>query len=320
MTDPVRPVAPREVIRILTAINKLRLGYRGGREQLDKEEVLAIFQRQGCACRCCDHAEGSDCACDCHAIGDCSAAAPVPCAASPTDEGRLEFIRGVIEDTLADGPRPSTKHQLERALRAIRIELTRLRNGARDDHADMQSPVDRPGGATDSTCPVVAGHRPASARDEAGQALPLQQLRGSAENADAAPVAVSLDPHRLTFAGFSEANRQRCEDPQGFGHALSSWSTSDWFVAIMGELGEAANIVKKLNRYRDGVRGNKESEAALRAKLRSELADSFIYLDLIFQACRFDTVEAVIDTFDAKSAEIGYPARLRGEATVRVEE
>ena len=28
--------------------------------------------RQGCQCRCCDHGEGSDCACDCHAIGKCA--------------------------------------------------------------------------------------------------------------------------------------------------------------------------------------------------------------------------------------------------------
>lgn len=28
--------------------------------------------RQGCTCTCCDHSEGSDCACDCHATGRCA--------------------------------------------------------------------------------------------------------------------------------------------------------------------------------------------------------------------------------------------------------
>ena len=115
----------------------------------------------------------------------------------------------------------------------------------------------------------------------------------------------------LTFGEFSAANRERCEAADGFDHALQSWSTSDWFVAVVGELGEAANVVKKLNRYRDGIRGNKESEQALRAKLRNEVADAFIYLDLIAQACDFDLGEAVVDTFDAKSDEIGYSRRLR---------
>jgi hypothetical protein len=162
------------------------------------------------------------------------AAAPVPCAASPADEGRLEFIRGVIEDTLADGPRPSTKHQLERALRAVRIELTRLRNGVRDDHADVQSPVDRPGGAADSTRPVVAGHRPASARDETGQALPLQQLRGGPENATNVPsVGATL---RATGEG---ARDEQCESrsPDGDGqqgqqvHAKDSAPVADAVAA-----------------------------------------------------------------------------------------
>lgn len=28
--------------------------------------------RQGCDCKCCDHGECSDCACDCHATGKCA--------------------------------------------------------------------------------------------------------------------------------------------------------------------------------------------------------------------------------------------------------
>lgn len=109
----------------------------------------------------------------------------------------------------------------------------------------------------------------------------------------------------MTFQRFSALNHARCRD--GFNHQLSDWSASDWMTATMGELGEAANIVKKLNRYRDGINGNKEAEDELRRKLASEIADTFIYLDLMSQALGIDLESAVTRTFDAKSREIGYP-------------
>lgn len=120
----------------------------------------------------------------------------------------------------------------------------------------------------------------------------------------------AVERRTLTFREFSKANLARCESPQGFKHALSSWTASDWMTAFMGEVGEAANIVKKLNRYRDGVPGNKESEAALRDKLRKELGDAFVYLDLMCQSQGFTVDEAAVEVFNAKSAEIGYPALL----------
>lgn len=110
----------------------------------------------------------------------------------------------------------------------------------------------------------------------------------------------------MTFNDFSERNRRRCESPLGFNHSLSSWTLSDWFTATMGELGEAANIVKKLNRIRDGIPGNKETEAELKDKLRREIADVFIYLDLTAQAVGFRLNDAVDEVFKAKSAQIGY--------------
>lgn len=114
----------------------------------------------------------------------------------------------------------------------------------------------------------------------------------------------------MTFGQFSEANRARCESPQGFKHPLNGWSTSDWITATMGELGEAANVVKKLNRYRDGVPGNKVSEAELRDQLRKEIGDVFVYLDLMAQSLGFSIADAAAEVFNAKSAEIGYPVKL----------
>jgi len=114
----------------------------------------------------------------------------------------------------------------------------------------------------------------------------------------------------MNLAIFSATNRDRCESPDGFGHKLGSWSLSDWFTATMGELGEAANVAKKLNRVRDGIAGNKETADELRVKLAAELADTFIYLDLLAQAAGVDLAEAVTRTFNAKSDQIGSRIKL----------
>lgn len=114
----------------------------------------------------------------------------------------------------------------------------------------------------------------------------------------------------MDFNTFSNANVKRCESPEGFNHGLGSWSLSDWMTAVTGELGEAANIAKKLNRVRDGIPGNKETPDQLRAALRDEVADVFIYLDLLAQSEGFTIESAVKDKFDRTSAKIGYPHPL----------
>lgn len=105
---------------------------------------------------------------------------------------------------------------------------------------------------------------------------------------------------------FSERNKLRCEAPNGFNHKLNSWSTSDWFTAMVGEAGEAGNIIKKLNRVRDGIPGNAETPDELRLALGLELADVFIYLDLMAQSLGFDLMELVEAKFKKTSNKIGY--------------
>ena len=107
---------------------------------------------------------------------------------------------------------------------------------------------------------------------------------------------------------FSAENRTRCEALQGFNHPLGAWTLSDWMTATAGELGEAANIVKKLNRVRDGIPGNSETPEQLRSALADELADTFIYLDLMAQAAGIDFPAAIRSKFDRTSEKIGYRA------------
>lgn len=105
---------------------------------------------------------------------------------------------------------------------------------------------------------------------------------------------------------FSERNRLRCESPNGFNHKLQSWTLSDWITALAGEVGEAANIIKKLNRIRDNIPGNSETEEELIHDLGFELADISIYLDLLAQAAGFD-LEAMREIkFQMTSRKIGY--------------
>jgi NTP pyrophosphatase (non-canonical NTP hydrolase) len=83
----------------------------------------------------------------------------------------------------------------------------------------------------------------------------------------------------LTFSHLREVNVARCVE--GWHHPIRSWTPADWLVAVAGELGEALNVAKKLNRERDGIIGNLKSAAELRADFADELADTAIYLDLL---------------------------------------
>ena len=107
---------------------------------------------------------------------------------------------------------------------------------------------------------------------------------------------------------FSERNLRRCESTNGFNHKLDSWSLSDWMTALTGEVGEAANIVKKLNRIRDGIPGNKQEETKdqLEHDLCGELADIYIYLDLFAQRMGLDLHGHVEVKFQRTSRKIGY--------------
>lgn len=105
---------------------------------------------------------------------------------------------------------------------------------------------------------------------------------------------------------------QRSESESGFSRALGNWSLSDWMTATMGELGEAANVAKKLNRERDGIIGNSEGEGEdeLREKLANELADTFMYLVLTAHSQGISLEYATARKFNATSYKLGLPHRF----------
>jgi NTP pyrophosphatase (non-canonical NTP hydrolase) len=124
-----------------------------------------------------------------------------------------------------------------------------------------------------------------------------------------------MHPHDLSFAELRAANLARNErwhpGKDGRGKGVDGWSLSDWICAVTGELGEAANIAKKLNRVRDGLAGNTQSEAELRGGFADELADVAIYLDLLAASQGVDLGAAIAAKFNATSARVGFPERLR---------
>lgn len=111
-----------------------------------------------------------------------------------------------------------------------------------------------------------------------------------------------------SISRIGEVNLSRCLrwHPAG----INSWSLSDWSVALAGEVGELCDVVKKLNRARDGLRGNKLTPEELNVELAKEIADVFIYLDLLARAAHVDLYAAIRDKFNEVSERNGFPERL----------
>lgn len=78
-------------------------------------------------------------------------------------------------------------------------------------------------------------------------------------------------PHSLTFKQLRDANiaRNKAVFPQ-----CEEWTTADWLVALTNELGEVADVVKKIRR------GDYQIEER-RIELGKEIADVVIYCDLL---------------------------------------
>lgn len=86
----------------------------------------------------------------------------------------------------------------------------------------------------------------------------------------------------------------------------SDWSLGDWMTACVGELGEAANVLKKIRR------GDLTLDEA-RPELVTEFADVVIYLDILAKQAGIDLGRAVMDTFNAKSIKVGSGVRLAAD-------
>lgn len=77
-------------------------------------------------------------------------------------------------------------------------------------------------------------------------------------------------------------------------------------LELAGEVGEAANIVKKLERERLGLVGSRTTVAAL----EEEIGDIQVCLDLVAAKYNIDLRKAAIAKFNAASIKNGFPQRI----------
>jgi NTP pyrophosphatase (non-canonical NTP hydrolase) len=83
----------------------------------------------------------------------------------------------------------------------------------------------------------------------------------------------------------------------------SDWSPAQWLQAVVGELGEYANLRKK---YERGDIGLEE----FRWKAANELADVVCYLDILAMQLGIELGRAVREKFNIVSERVGSPVRL----------
>jgi len=91
----------------------------------------------------------------------------------------------------------------------------------------------------------------------------------------------------------------------------SDWKLSAWCNAVLGELGEAANIIKKIER------GDFTLEE-MRQELGKEFADVQTYLDILAFRAGIDLGQATIEKFNEVSKRVNSNIRLAADDWHRV--
>jgi NTP pyrophosphatase (non-canonical NTP hydrolase) len=114
----------------------------------------------------------------------------------------------------------------------------------------------------------------------------------------------------MDFKSFERVVKRRASKIHRNG--MQQWSLSDWFTEFTGECGEAANIVKKLNRIRDGLVGNDTgmTEEELMEKLADECGDAAISLQLFCLAAGINLEAATARKFNKTSEKLRLTDRL----------
>jgi len=106
-----------------------------------------------------------------------------------------------------------------------------------------------------------------------------------------------MEAKKLTFSDLRKANLARLPEFKNRkgrpAHSMkdgSDWKLSAWSNAVLGELGEAANLIKKIER------GDLSLEEA-RGDLGKELADVQVYLDILAFRAGVNLGDATIQKF-----------------------
>jgi NTP pyrophosphatase (non-canonical NTP hydrolase) len=118
----------------------------------------------------------------------------------------------------------------------------------------------------------------------------------------------------MELGDISKINRARCERWHSGG---GEWVASDWGNALAGETGELCNVIKKVRRHEThvdriatGQSYNTPPIEELRTKIRDEIADVFLYLDLVANHFDLSLEECIFPKFNQVSKIQGFPERL----------
>lgn len=87
-----------------------------------------------------------------------------------------------------------------------------------------------------------------------------------------------------------------------------------WTTAIIGEFGELCNMIKKMKRAENGGHdsGHSYTAKSITPKMiREEIGGTLIYIDLLCSFLEIDLEEAITETFNEKSIELGFPYLLK---------
>lgn len=102
----------------------------------------------------------------------------------------------------------------------------------------------------------------------------------------------------LTFEKVSKYNLERCN----IWHNINDWTLADWLTATCGELGELANVVKKMKRYEQNIQSNNNIlPADFALKLSEEIGGTFLYLDLFTQRAGLQLIDVIPYEFNRVS-------------------
>lgn len=111
---------------------------------------------------------------------------------------------------------------------------------------------------------------------------------------------------KLDLASFRPLNVQRATE--GF-KCYDNQPLTYWTTALAGEVGELCNMIKKMQRVeRGGIDGGSSYTAKDISKemLKEEIGGIAIYLDLLASLLDISLEEAIIDTFNSKSAKYNF--------------
>ena len=130
-----------------------------------------------------------------------------------------------------------------------------------------------------------------------------------------------MDRYDLTFDRLRAFNVDRLahmlqvppeERPMAPDHVAETWSVNDWFTAMVGEVGELGNLLKKIRR--GDFDNDQDAMDAAMAEVKDELGDVQGYLDLLAWKLGISLEDATRDKWDRVSQRAlhQYPHKLMG--------